>query len=741
MIDNVKNIANTQVSANDTGKLENNRPYNPSMKGNPNAVDTTPTADTYQSQPIQGEQTSSNPLEKAAYIIPTWFVLNEGTKLFDKVCGGEYEKSLVGRLGKFGDRVSGTKLVRNSFVENLKTTGSTIKRNFQAFIDKHPMLSAMDKTPTKPENSMPKSFMETQAEADIKEAAGKLDKFIEKTPKSLKEAGATKAEIDALKTKFGTDILGRIKNSEAAIQEFQLTKMGGPDILNTIARREAALGQQLQRYETYLGTLAKDDPMRDAVKKRIKSIKDLKEGYKANTLRNVKLKAVGLNGTTYGTIKKDPTKVAAKLESALEKAKAFSPKLSQVLNKIKSIHAPKTKLGRFLPKMAKLGMRGLTFGGGTFNTLFIAFMMGQSVKNAFDAPKDQKAGTIASGLLEAMSWVVSMPIALGAMHKVGGLQYTGLSKAQVEAYRTAKAAFDAKAKAGGFLTEAAYKTEKEAVKALKNVAGKQSWFTKLGVNLGKFISVGLEQFAPFKETALNAAEKGKFSRMMSNLGRKMPNFLRNCAGYPLRFGLYMFAFAPVVDKLFSGVTSAIFGKPYDPEKIKEEQEKEAARKAALYPGPSIMPIPGADKNVGTTDLNTLSNNNLVKQKVMGVKPTDTVQTQTYPTATPNQSPAVQGETVPSYNEPFMPPVQEVNNNNQPFMPPVQNGQQEQKDPNKSEYDTVPRSYVPQIDFNNPIPYSDPMANPYAEKNYDSAQKIADKADKLADDVEKFLNEK
>ncbi|MCM1265654.1 MAG: hypothetical protein NC200_05590 [Candidatus Gastranaerophilales bacterium] len=737
MIDNVNNIANTQVSANDTG-IKNKASYSPSMKGNPNAVDTTPTADTYQSQPasIPTEQKSSNPFGKAAYIIPTWFVLNEGTKLFNRACGGEYEKSLVGRLGQFGDKVSGTSLVRNSFVDRLKSTGSTIRRNFQAFVDKHPMLSAMDKTPTKPENSMPKSFMETQAEADIKEAAGKLDKFIEKTPKSLKEAGATKAEIEALKAKYGTNIFGQIKNSEAAIQEFQLTKFGGPNILDTITKRQAALGQQLQRYETYYSSLAKDDPLRNVVSKRIARIKELRDGYKTTTLRNVKLNAIGLNGTTYEAIKQDPTKAAARLESALEKAKGFSPRLSQYFNKIKSINAPTTKLGKFLPKLAKLGMRGLTFGGGTFNTLFIAFMMGESVKNMIDAPKEQKAGTIASGLLEAMSWVVSMPIALGAMHKIGGLQYTGLSKGQVEAYRTAKAAFDAQAKAGNFLTKEAYNSAKESVNALKKVSGKQSWFTKLGVNIGKLVSIGLEQFTPFKETAANAAGKGKFARFMGNLGRKMPNFLRNCAGYPLRFGLYMFAFAPVVDKLFSGVTSAIFGKPYDPEKVKEEQEKEAARKAALYPGPSIMPIPGADRNVGSTDLNTLSNNNLVKQKVLGVKPSD-IQTPVYPTAAPAQSPAIQTQTVPSYNEPFMPPVQ-PNNNNQAAMPAPQNGQQAQKDPNKSEYDTVPRSYVPQLDFNNPIPYSDPMANPYAEKNYDSAQKLADKADKLGDDVEAFL---
>ena len=126
-------------------------------------------------------------------------------------------------------------------------------------------------------------------------------------------------------------------------------------------------------------------------------------------------------------------------------------------------------------------------------------------------------------------------------------------------------------------------------------------------------------------------------------------------------------------------------------------------------------------------LNTLSNKNLVKQQILGVKPTD---------ADP-----VQG----GYNNvPFMPPIQpQQGGNNVPFMPPVQPQAQnpQQKDPNISEYDTVERTYVPTLDFNNPIPYADPMTNPNAEKNYNTAQQIADKADRLADDVEKFINGK
>jgi len=726
MIDDVNNIINNQVSVNGTGKKEvkNNTP---SFKGNPAAVDTTPAADVYQSQPpAAGAEKQESPLSKAAYIIPTWYILNKGTQLFDKSCGGDYEKSLVGRLGAFGDRVSDTKLVKNGLVDKLNTYGTTIKKNIMSYVNKHPLLSAMAHTPTKPENSMPKSFMETQSEADIKEAANKLKQFVEKKPKSLKDAGATKDEIKALKSKFGTDFLGRIKNQEAAIQEFQLTKLGGDGMLGRISSREATLGKQLERYKQFLSTLPEGDARIGHVAKRISNIEELQSGYKSTILKNLKLEKLGLGKNSYEALQNEPVKGAKLLESALEKGKKYFPKFSESFNKLKSIHAPKTALGKLFPKLAKLGMRGLTFGGGLVNTAFIAFGLADSIKNTVEAPKEQKTGTMAAGILETLSWVVSMPLALGAMHRVSGLQYTGLSKDSVNAFRTAQKSFNAKAKAGGFASEAAYNGAKEAVNSMKNVTGKQGWFTKAAKGFGKFIGIGLEQFTPYKKSLAGLSGKAKWTARLGNIGKAAPNFLRNCVGYPLRFGLYMAVFAPIVDKLFSGITSAIFGKPYDPEKIKEEKEKEAQKQAMLYPGPRMLPNPQAATSAGTVDLNTLSDNNLIKQKITGVKPAPA---------------AVSPQGGNGSNTPFMPPIPQGTQNGNNSAPTAQQSGNNAADPNKSEYDTVPRNYVPQINFNAPFKFSDPMANPASDRNYDSAQALADKSDKLGDDVEAFLNEK
>jgi len=113
------------------------------FKGNPNAVDTTPVADTYQQtqsaqqqsvQPAPQKAPNDSMLRSTAYMIPTWYALNKGTDLFNKGCGGEYEKSIVGRLGKFGDYLSGTKLVDNKVVKGMGSTWTSFKTKAQAYI-------------------------------------------------------------------------------------------------------------------------------------------------------------------------------------------------------------------------------------------------------------------------------------------------------------------------------------------------------------------------------------------------------------------------------------------------------------------------------------------------------------------------------------------------------------------------------------------------------------------------------
>ena len=124
MLDNINNSITNQDNLNSY----NNIPQKISFKGNPNGVDNTPSADTYQTQ--QPQQDSM--LRTVGYVIPTWYGLNKGADLFNKGCGGTYEKSIMGRLGKFGDYLSGTKLFNNALTKADPQAGLLFSLSYNA---------------------------------------------------------------------------------------------------------------------------------------------------------------------------------------------------------------------------------------------------------------------------------------------------------------------------------------------------------------------------------------------------------------------------------------------------------------------------------------------------------------------------------------------------------------------------------------------------------------------------------
>ena len=190
-------LTQTALPQNQNVDINNQTSKGLSFKGGYNNVDTTPQQDTYQPVPPMPKDIPAVP-GKAACIIPAWAGIYGLSKLFDKSCGGEYNKSLMGKLGKLGDNISGWKIFNNPTFDRMKAYSAGVKSNIQSYIDKSPILSAFQKTPTEPENKLVKGFVEKTSTVELNEASGKLIEFVEKTPKSLKQAGATKEEIKAL---------------------------------------------------------------------------------------------------------------------------------------------------------------------------------------------------------------------------------------------------------------------------------------------------------------------------------------------------------------------------------------------------------------------------------------------------------------------------------------------------------------------------------------------------------------
>ena len=573
------------------------------------SVDTTPQTDTF-----------NKPEEKKGPSMPlvmflTWLGLNKTTDFYNKLCtNDDYNKTIVGRMGNFGDKIA-PKIGKSKTYTSLMAHLGSFKSSVKNYINSKPMLYAMFNTATKPENEMVKGFMKTQIAEDVDEAVRTLNGYIDELPKTLKEAGATKDEIKALKAKYGTNIFGQIKNKKRAIQELQFNRIGAAP--------------------NFIDTLGND---KELIKK---------------TLQEMKVKHLGLEPDTYKDVLANPSKNLKIIREACKRggknAKAFfgryswipglgfftkrSTNLSMSYNKLSTEFKHTTKLGKALAKSSKLFMRGLTFGGGKIGSIMVAFGLGTAICNAFKAPKEQKVGTAVAGGVEAVSWIASMPLAVSIMHGINGLANTGLSKMQVGRYRVALRNFNKQVAAGVFKDEAAYKTALEAVNKLREVKVPQGKITKGLSKLGHFLSIALENPKPFQEATKTLKGGAKMSAIGRNIKRYLPLIGKNAVGYPLRFALYALVFSPIVDKVISSATSAIFGKPYEPEETEEgkEAEKNEQQTTTQPQGNPEMPQspinpnskPNSPQpfqgnpNARPLDIYSLPDENLIKQAVLG----------------------------------------------------------------------------------------------------------------------------
>ena len=204
---------------------------------------------------------------------------------------------------------------------------------------------------------------------------------------------------------------------------------------------------------------------------------------------------------------------------------------------------------------------------------------------------------------------------------------------QVGRYRVALRNFNKQVAAGVFKDEAAYKTALEAVNKLREVKVPQGKITKGLSKLGHFLSIALENPKPFQEATKTLKGGAKMSAIGRNIKRYLPLIGKNAIGYPLRFALYALVFSPIVDKVISSATSAIFGKPYEPEEAEEgkEAEKNEQQTTTQPQGNPKMPLNPAspsskpnspqpfhgNPNAKPLDIYNLPDENLIKQAVLG----------------------------------------------------------------------------------------------------------------------------
>lgn len=110
------------------------------------------------------------------------------------------------------------------------------------------------------------------------------------------------------------------------------------------------------------------------------------------------------------------------------------------------------------------------------------------------------------------------------------------------------------------------------VKNIKKILkGNSKWYQKPVKFIGKILGMGYHK-ETINPLAKNMTQGGI---KLANMGNK----LKTAGGSALRFATVMFLISPLIAKPITAITHKLFGKPYDPEAKKAEEEKKAQEEA------------------------------------------------------------------------------------------------------------------------------------------------------------------
>lgn len=517
--------------------------------------------DTYVASRI-GQLEEINPIQQLGVAIPVWYGLAQSMDVFAKKCRGAYTDTIQYKMGNMGDRVSegvaNSKFGKSSFAGWLKNSYNSVASSLKKFLNKSAVYRAFDKTPSKPE-----------------------------LPIVLGQAGGMKGALLFDYPQIADNFMKPLKYAEdldcygASADDIRRVK----ELINNVGGKgkaaDATKRAILQAEEFRLLSPDKSD---DAVK----AFKLMESGERALKLKELKAKALGFADlSTFEAVKKD---IHSHLDDVINACKKVKPgvyskidvhdnstlnkvwghlfgrkvEFSEMANKLigsKGLDNPyhKTKLGKLLPKFANMFLEGATnrVAGGKLVAMMQAWFVAEAIIRTAQAEKGDKLRTFTERLTELVGFFMFMPAAIQLMHKLGGMQYAGMSPEAVAKYRQAVKEFNEKVANGFFIgNKKAYKAERQILKdQLK--AGTKNPFAKLCKKIGRIITVGLEQVRPYSKHAVESGFMGR----LKDVFRNPKYWLKQCAGYPMRIVLAMFMIMPFFNKLGIKVSHAIFGKP------------------------------------------------------------------------------------------------------------------------------------------------------------------------------------
>ena len=537
-------------------------------------------ADNYISQRLTSFS-DIDPLLQYGVTIPTWIAINQAMERYNKYCRGDYDKSIISKFGKAGDRISNL-LFNNSFGRWLGRRADGSKNIFKNYIyDNSALVRAFDKTPSLPELKMVlhqmlgmPGMLTTDAVNIIEEYAKPL-----KCAKDFDAIGATKAEIERI--------------------EQGLSKITG---------KEAQ--------ELYLQTEEFKFINKGATPQQIQAFKNLDAAKRIEYLNKLKIESLGISSAEFATIKANPHKHIDRLLEILKQNKdkysriSYSNKnfgsvvkgeligrkvqLSETYNKLYAAMGGNhtTKLGKTMAQLSNYIMEGASsrISGGKVAALMQAFFLAEVL---IRANRQEGASNKFKSFMERFAELIGFFVFIGPsiklMHKIGGLQYSGMTPQQIEVYRRAVKEFNENVMNCKW-TKDIYKEKRKELRAKFRPKTKNP-FTYLARKTGDVITVGLEQVRPYTKHKVEKVDLTITKIMESplqylkNVGKRLKDVFHNpkywfkqMAGYPVRFLVPMVIILPFFNKFLVKGVNSIFGKPKegalaDEGKYEEQQEQ------------------------------------------------------------------------------------------------------------------------------------------------------------------------
>lgn len=502
----------------------------------------------------------------------TWYGIAQGMDKFNPKCGGDFNKSILGRLGRFGDNIS----TKTWFGRGFEGLSRWADKQLTKLSGKSKIVYSLQNHSTRPEWQWAKmpgagvhGFLSMDAEQVIEEFTKPIahrQSSIMGIPTSfnnhiqkLENYGLKQAEIDA----FAQTLKGKsLFEKSVALQIKELELLGAnPKVIKSVQNTSGITGLQ---------KLAEHLKIKKLGFKNLKEFEALRGKFLDNPDKVINMfnKMAKEHPDWKISIWRGQGNIFSKIKNHLfGRTISFSEYRNKYLATTgKGAH---TKLGRALQKSVGWIMEGGTnrYAGGKLAVFMQAYIFGDMLYHTIKAPKGEKGKTLIERAVNDFTYFIGMSLGIMGMHKIGGFKYAGLDAKGRETYRQALKAFNDKVKNGVFKSKKSYKLARKALDKKLGVKNIKNPITKLLHKIGKLINLGNERVLSYKSP----------KAWNMNFLRKIGN--GNILGVPLRIFIAMGVISPFLAKVTTKAAHKIFGKPTN-SVLDEDKEAEVEKTAA-----------------------------------------------------------------------------------------------------------------------------------------------------------------